>query len=76
VFLCSEGHADRSYHLNSLASSLVSRFNHQGKPNDLDEGICLYEEALCLSSVGHEFHGKSLNNLGGALLTRFNTRRC
>ncbi|KAG1735373.1 CHAT domain-containing protein [Suillus occidentalis] len=72
--LCSEGHADRSHFLHNLASSLLSRFNHQGKPNDLDEAICSYEEVLCLRPAGHKFHDSSMCNLGNALVARYNTR--
>ncbi|KAG1778866.1 CHAT domain-containing protein [Suillus placidus] len=45
VSLCPEGHSNRDYYLNNLAFSLKLRFDHQGKPNDLDEAISLYEEA-------------------------------
>jgi hypothetical protein len=71
--LCPEGHADYDTHLNNLALSLVSHFDHQGKPNDLDEAISLYEEVLCLCPVGHESRDFSLDSLGGALVTCFNT---
>ncbi|KAG2339532.1 hypothetical protein BDR05DRAFT_951159 [Suillus weaverae] len=59
------------YYLNNLALSLKVHFDHQGKPNDLDEAISLYEEALRLRPVGHEFRDTSLDNLGSALVTRF-----
>jgi hypothetical protein len=61
--------------LNNLAISLgFYRFNHQGNPNDLDEGISLQEEALRLGPVGHKSRDFSLDNLGGVLVTRFNKR--
>ncbi|KAG1897206.1 uncharacterized protein F5891DRAFT_1243127 [Suillus fuscotomentosus] len=72
--LCPEGRAGRDTYLNNLACSLVSRFEHQGNPNDLDEAIFIHEEALHLRPVGHEFHYSSLGNLGGALVDRFNKR--
>ncbi|KAG1893730.1 uncharacterized protein F5891DRAFT_1281943 [Suillus fuscotomentosus] len=61
VSLCPEGHADRDHYLDNLAFSLSSRFDHQGKANDLDEAIFWHEEALCLRP-------------GTALVARFNTR--
>jgi hypothetical protein len=69
-----EGHSDRHRHLNNLAISLWSRFNHQGKPNDLDDAISLHEEALRLRLrlVERKLCYFSLGNLGNALITRFN----
>jgi hypothetical protein len=74
VSLCPEGYVVRDTYLDNLAVSLVSRFDHQGKPSDHDEAISSYEEALCLRSVGHKFRDFSLGNLGGALIVRFDTR--
>ncbi|KAG2340379.1 hypothetical protein BDR05DRAFT_889952, partial [Suillus weaverae] len=75
--LCPEGHAYRYVYLNSLAFSLRLRFDHQGKPNDLDEAISLYEEALCLypRPFWHKPRDFLLDNLGGALVGRFNKRK-
>ncbi|KAG1773752.1 hypothetical protein EV702DRAFT_1243180 [Suillus placidus] len=61
------GHADRDGYLHNLALSLVSRFGHQDKPDDLDEAISLHEESLRLRPVGHESRYCSLSNLGSAL---------
>ncbi|KAG1861176.1 hypothetical protein DFJ58DRAFT_744323 [Suillus subalutaceus] len=45
-FSCApEGHPDRPANLNTLATSIGSRFNHQGKSDDLDEAISLFEES-------------------------------
>ncbi|KAG1721126.1 uncharacterized protein EDB91DRAFT_1088556 [Suillus paluster] len=71
VSLCPEGHPDRGVYLNNLAVSLrYYRFRHQDKSDDLDEAVSLYEEALCLSPVGH----KSRDLQWGALLDRFKQR--
>ncbi|KAG1803015.1 uncharacterized protein BJ212DRAFT_995509 [Suillus subaureus] len=50
--LCPEGHTDRAYYLHNLAFSLTYRFDHQGKPNDLDEAISLYEEGCACALLG------------------------
>jgi hypothetical protein len=47
-----------------LAFSLKVRFDHQGKHNDLNEAISLYEEVLRLCPVGHKYHrDSSLDNV-------------
>jgi hypothetical protein len=74
VSLCLEGHPGRDTYLNNLTLSLKVCFDHQGKPDDLDEAISLYEETLRLRPVGHESRDISLGNLGGALVTCFNDR--
>ncbi|KAG1806946.1 CHAT domain-containing protein [Suillus variegatus] len=74
VSLCPEGHAERDTYLNNLAFSLVSHFDHQGKPDDLDEAISSHEEALRLRPVGHKYRDYSLNTLGRALIVCFNER--
>ncbi|KAG1861058.1 hypothetical protein C8R48DRAFT_801690, partial [Suillus tomentosus] len=71
VSLCLEVHADRDTYLNNLASSLTSRFHHQGKPNDLNEAIPLHEEALTLHPPRHPCRDTTLNNLAVALDTRY-----
>ncbi|KAG1798115.1 uncharacterized protein HD556DRAFT_1267042, partial [Suillus plorans] len=71
VSLCLEVHADRDTYLNNLASSLTSRFRHQGKPNDLNEAISLHEEALTLHPPRHPCRDTTLNNLAIALDTRY-----
>ncbi|KAG1806453.1 uncharacterized protein HD556DRAFT_1532515 [Suillus plorans] len=82
--LCPEGHTVHTAYLDNLAVSLMSpRYNHQGKPNDLNEAISLHEEALRLRPVGHKYrtdvaptghppHDTTLNNLALALNTRYN----
>ncbi|KAG1897271.1 uncharacterized protein F5891DRAFT_982860 [Suillus fuscotomentosus] len=44
----------------------------EGRPNDLDDAVSLYEELLRLRPVGHEYRDISLDNLGLALVARFN----
>ncbi|KAG1752557.1 uncharacterized protein EDB91DRAFT_1343591 [Suillus paluster] len=65
---------DRGTFLNNLALSISWRFNHQGKSHDLDEAISLYEEALRLWPVGHEYRGFLLDNLGDPICACF--RKC
>jgi hypothetical protein len=65
VSLHPEGHPDNDTYLNDLALSLKVRFDHQGKPNDLDEAISVYEEALRLRPVGYKSRDFLLDNLGG-----------
>ncbi|KAG1882472.1 hypothetical protein F4604DRAFT_1577384 [Suillus subluteus] len=55
VYLLAEGHPHRGSCLNELALSLRCYFDHQGKPNNLDEAILLHEETLCLWPAGHEY---------------------
>ncbi|KAG1844227.1 hypothetical protein F4604DRAFT_1960469 [Suillus subluteus] len=55
-FLCApRDHSERDTYLNNLACSLLSRFDHQGNSDDLNEAISLYEEALRLRPVGHKY---------------------
>ncbi|KAG2352601.1 hypothetical protein BDR07DRAFT_1565363 [Suillus spraguei] len=56
-----------------LGLSLKNRFDHQGKPNDLDEAIFLTKStapAACWAQI-RDF---LLDNLGGSLIARFNKR--
>ena len=57
--------------LDSLASSLDTKFRYTGQLEDLDEAISLYREALELKPIPHPERWTFLNNLGNSLPRRF-----
>ena len=58
------GHTD-------LANALLTRFDLDGSPDDLNEAIDHHQTAHGLAQAGHPDLAMSLNNLAGALLIRF-----
>ncbi|KAG2338075.1 hypothetical protein BDR05DRAFT_1004497 [Suillus weaverae] len=68
---CPVSHPD---HATAPLTNVADRFDRQGKPNDLDEAISLYEEVLRLCPVGRESRDFSLDNLGLAPITPFKER--
>ncbi|KAF8810300.1 hypothetical protein BYT27DRAFT_7092307, partial [Phlegmacium glaucopus] len=62
---------DHSTHLNNLANLLLTRFEHGGQKNDLDEAISLNEQALELFPSAHPDRSFSLTSLANALSKRF-----
>ncbi|KAG1748187.1 CHAT domain-containing protein [Suillus lakei] len=74
LLLSPPGHSIRSNILDSLASSLGSRFEQRGVPSDLDETIELYQAVLLLRPSGHSSRAVSLSNLAVSLAHRFEQR--
>jgi len=62
-------HPDRSSLLNNLASTLLTRFQHQGNDKDLEAALALYTEVLRLRPPGHPGQFSSLNNLTNAVFS-------
>ncbi|KAL5525311.1 hypothetical protein ACEPAF_9181 [Sanghuangporus sanghuang] len=60
--------------LENLANSLMSRFERDGRDDDLDESIALHRASLALRPEGHPNRSDSLHNLSCSLLTRFEQR--
>ncbi|KIK33017.1 hypothetical protein CY34DRAFT_813906, partial [Suillus luteus UH-Slu-Lm8-n1] len=69
--LCPLGHQLRPSALDSLSSSLRSRFTQYGNIDDLDEGIQFRREAVSLCPEGHPDRDTYLNNLALSLNIRF-----
>ncbi|KAN0080155.1 CHAT domain containing protein [Tylopilus felleus] len=69
--LCPQGHPDRSFPLNNLASCLSTCYDQLGAAADLEEVIVLNREALDLCPQGHPNRSSPLNNLALCLLTRY-----
>ncbi|KAL5525889.1 hypothetical protein ACEPAG_7227 [Sanghuangporus baumii] len=64
-------HRDNHASLESLAGTLIERFEHGGDVGHLMEAIELRRSALALCVEGHPAHSKALNNLGYSLRLRF-----
>ncbi|KAF8200073.1 CHAT domain-containing protein [Mycena galopus ATCC 62051] len=61
----------RDLHLDSLASTLQTRFEAVGDQNDIDEAVDLHRKALSIRVGTHHKHDISLLNLVNALRSRF-----
>jgi hypothetical protein len=62
---------DRSSSLIALANVLCDRFEKIGAITDLEEGISMYRESLCISPAPHQNCLLALRKLAGGLETRF-----
>ncbi|KAJ7441344.1 CHAT domain-containing protein [Mycena galericulata] len=71
VALTPDGHPNKPSWLNSLGSSLLSRFEGLGDLNDLTQSVVIKEAAVALTPAGHLEKPTRLNNLGTSLLRRF-----
>ena len=57
--------------LNNLGNFLLTRFEHFGQLNDLEDAISRLRQAVDLTPDGNPDKPRYLNNLGNSLVTRF-----
>jgi tetratricopeptide (TPR) repeat protein len=65
------GHPKRPPFLHNLAHIILTRFEHTGHTEDLEDSISLNRDVLALFPLGHPNHSLSFNNLAKAMTIGF-----
>ena len=61
-------HPSRPISLNTIANTLLVRFEQSGQRDDLDEAMSFHQEALELRPTSYPDRSMSLNNLAGTFV--------